>query len=276
MSRRAAVEKARRRIDTDPRISQRRREVGRTRRRRILSVVAVVAALGAAVWLAFFSPLLKVRDVVVVGGAHTSSADAAAAAGLDDGDSLLLVSTTKVEEAVRSLPWVASARVDRKLPGTVRIKIRERRPALLVQVGDGSWTVDATGRVLQRGRAGNELPLLTGVATAPPVPGERLGNTNLRAALRVWRSLPDQIRDDVVALYAPSPERISFSLRDRTLVRYGAATGRRTKRQVLKALLARLREQRRAAAYIDIRVPTRPALVPLEQAPPGSRATPPP
>jgi cell division septal protein FtsQ len=71
-----------------------------------------------------------------------------------------------------------------------------------------------------------------------------------------------KVRDEIVAVVAPSFERISFSLADGTLIRFGAAERLDAKNEVLNALLKRLKEQGRSAAYIDVRVPTSPAVAP--------------
>jgi cell division septal protein FtsQ len=76
------------------------------------------------------------------------------------------------------------------------------------------------------------------------------------------RSLPRKLRSEVVAIFAPSAERISFSLADRTLIRYGSAHMLTAKARVLAALLQRLRQEGTAAAYIDVRVPSSPAIAP--------------
>lgn len=246
----------------------------RSRRRRTIGTLTTVGIVGAAIWAAFFSPLLKVRDVRVVGGSHTTSREVAAVAGLDENDNLLLLSTEHLEREVLTLPWVAEAKIDRRLPDTVSVRIRERVPAVVVEVPSGRWTVDAQGRVLQEGRASSDLPLLTGAITGELVPGESVDHDGVLGALKVWRSLPPRVRQDIVALFAPSTERISFSFQDHTLVRYGSSRDRVAKRRVLLALLKRIKERGMTAAYIDIRVPANPAIAPAPSASPTPTPTP--
>ena len=57
---------------------------------------------------------------------------------------------------------------------------------------------------------------------------------------RAFRSLAPKLRARIVAVIAPSFERISFSLEDGTLIRFGAAERLDAKNEVLDALLARL------------------------------------
>lgn len=250
------------RVRTDPRISRRRRAIERSRRRRMLITAASIALFAAAVWVVFWSPVLKVREVVVVGATHVSSDEIATIAGLDDSDNLLLVSPGGVEDKVSELPWVKRARVDRKLPGTVRVKITERRPAMVLSVQDQRWTLDVFGNVLTEGASSDKLPVLAAASVMVPEAGARLEAPEIQAALGAWRSLSSKVRDRVAAVLAPTPERITLSLDNGTQVRFGAAEALEAKNEVLEVLLAQLEAEGRTAAYIDVRVPSSPALSP--------------
>jgi cell division protein FtsQ len=212
------------------------------------------------VWALFWSPLLAVRRVEVGGNKHTSEADIVAAAGLGREDNLLLLSADPVVEAVEGLPWVRWARLDRMLPGTVRIRVRERRPEMVLSLGAARWTIDATGRVLESGSEVKGLPVLAGVQVGTIEPGLTLQTSEAREALAAYRSLPRSIKRRVVGVFASTTERITFSLDDQTQIRYGEAEDIAAKNDVLTALLKRLRAEGSAAAYIDVRVPARPAV----------------
>jgi cell division protein FtsQ len=222
---------------------------------------ASVAGVAVCIWAAFFSPLLAVRHVRIVGGEHTNARQVADAAGLSSEDNLLLVSTSEIATRAETLPWVRDAEVSRKLPGTVVVRVVERRPAMVLTVTGGRWLIDRDGMVLDSlVGGGGDLPVLSGFDPGEIGPGTKLGLPQARAAMRVWRSLPQGLASHVVALFAPTPHRISLSLDIQTTVRYGSPTGAAAKNAVLKALLARVGAQGNAPAYIDVRVPENPAI----------------
>lgn len=251
-----------RRVRTDPRISRRRRAVERGRKRRIIVALVALGIVIVAVWGAFWSPLLDVRRVQVIGARHTDVADVRDVAGLDDGQNLLLVSTGEVAARVESLPWVDEADVQRRLPGTVRVKIEERRAEMVVTVAAGTWTIDGSGHVLEEGATSKRLPTLTGAVIPAPEPGESLRSPEIRAGLAVWTSLPKKIKERVASVVAPSRARVALILSDGTMVRYGGADRLRAKNEVLVVLLRRLDAEGRSATYIDISVPASPAVGP--------------
>ncbi|MFN2587418.1 MAG: cell division protein FtsQ/DivIB [Actinomycetota bacterium] len=251
------------RVETDPRIRRRRSDVARGKKRKLLTVLGTLALLALVAWGAFWSPLLSVRDVKLTGARHTTAEEIAAAAGLGPDDNLLLLSAGEVVEAATSLPWVADAEVERRLPGTVKVKVVERKPALVVALGVAArWTIDARGHVLEAGQTDPGLPVIADAEVGDIKPGARLSTAVMDEVLATWRSLPKRLASDVQAIFAPSLERISFTLVDGTQVRYGAAERLAAKNAVLIALRERLAEEGRAALYIDVRVPTSPAVGP--------------
>ncbi len=243
-----------------PRINRRRAAVARSKKRRTFLWIALLLGAAASVWAAFFSPLLDVRDVRVVGARHTRTEAILRAAAMASGDNILLMSPSDVAVGVLRLPWVKKARVDRMLPATVRVEISERVPEVVVTDGDRRFTVDARAHVLARGVAQKGLPVISGGASAGTHPGDRLSDPGARAALAVYRSMPPRLGERVVALIAPSSERVTASLEDGTVVRYGAPYRLAAKHEVLGALFKRLAQEGRTPGYIDVRVPTSPAI----------------
>lgn len=263
------------RVQTDPRISRRRAAVQRSKRRRLLIASGSVVVAAAILWTLFFSPLLGVRDVKVIGAQRSGADKVSEATGLLSGDdNLLLLSTGEIEDRVRVLPWVKDVKVQRSLPGTVKVEVMERKPGLLLSLGRARWTIDEQGNVLQTGAAEPGLPTLAGVEVATVEPGVRLRTEEAGGALQVYRALPNGLKAKIAAVFAPTVERITLSLMDGTAVRFGAAEEIPAKVKVLKSLLARLAGEGRHATYIDVRVPTSPAIAPLQSASPSPTASP--
>lgn len=262
----------RERVPTDPRISRRRQAVERGKRRRLLVGVASLLLAVALVWVMFWSPLLRVRDLKLSDAQRTTLREIEEVTGLLDGDqNLLLMSTGGVESDIETLPWVESAEVDRTLPGTVKVRLVEREPALILSLGAARWTIDIDGNVLATGEAEEGLPVLAGLQVDELEPGIQLRTEEAMGALRAFRGLPRNVRRQVAAVFAPTIERISFSLEGGTVIRFGAAEQLDAKNEVLRALFEDLGSDGGGVAYIDVRVPTSPAVSGPAVAPsPGS------
>jgi cell division protein FtsQ len=249
------------RAETDPRIRRRRQAVTRSKRKRWFTGLAIVLAAAGVVWVMFWSPLLDLREVRVVGAKYTPTEDIVSVAGLDRaGRNILMLSTEDIAEDVETLPWIDDAKVDRMLPGTVRVRVEERDPGLTLSLEDSRWTIDLTGHVLAEGIVDKQLPVLAGVEVGELEAGARLRTDESMDAVRAYRSLSRRIRSEVVAIFAPTIERITFTLADGSVIRFGAAEQLAAKNEVLKSLLKRLKSEGRRAGYIDVRVPTSPAV----------------
>jgi cell division protein FtsQ len=87
-----------------------------------------------------------------------------------------------VRERLRTLPWVADASVQRRLPDTLVIEVSERKPVALWQYHQRLAAIDITGRVLTRERLErwNELPILVGAGA----------NTRVHDALELIATTP--------------------------------------------------------------------------------------
>lgn len=249
------------RVHTDPRLRRRRKAVERSRRRKMFTRLAVLVALLVLVWAVLWSPLLAVRHLELHGVRHTTPQEVLDVTALGDGTNILRLSTDRVRDRIETLPWVKSASVARVLPGTLRIRITEREPALVLALGAAHWIVDKSGRVLAPGKK-EGLPVLAGA----DVDGVRIGldiaTDQLVGGLRVYRSLSRSVQHDVAAIFAPTPERITLALVDGSQVRYGPAEMLKAKSSVLKSLLHRLERDGTTASYIDLRVPSNPAVSP--------------
>lgn len=247
----------------DPRIRARRIEVARTEGRRRLRRLAVaggvLAGLAAAAGVAT-SPVLDVDRIRVEGVAALSPEAVTAASGIADGDALVSVDTAAAAAAVEELPWVASASVHRRWPGTIAIRVTERRPVAAVAAAGGSWVLtDASGRQLEVLDARPpHLPVLEGLEVGA-APGSDLP-AQADGALALAAALPDALPVASVrvvtdghleALVAPPG-------REPLPVRFGPARHLDRKVQALAALLDQA--DLAGAVAVDVRVPGSPVV----------------
>jgi cell division protein FtsQ len=186
----------------------------------LLSVVVVGLGL-----LLYFTPIMSARDIVVTGLGAVTQDDVVTAAAVPPGTPLLQVDTDAVAERVAAIRRVASARVQRQYPSTLRVTVVERVPVVVKDYPDGSHMFDRDG---------------VDFATAPPPPGvpyldvENPGPNDpaTKAALQVMTSLRPEVAGQVGRISAPSVAAITLSLIDGRTVVWG--TTDRTEEKALK------------------------------------------
>jgi cell division protein FtsQ len=113
---------------------------------------------------------LAVVDIQAVGRKHTSGEDILAALGVSQRTPILGLDLVDAKRRIESLPWVASAEVERRLPHALRIVITERTPVAILQTADRSVLIDAQGvQIVQVAAQSAGLPIVTGRGAAENV-----------------------------------------------------------------------------------------------------------
>lgn len=191
----------------------------------MLTVVGVALSL-----VLYFTPVMSARSVVVIGTGVVTREQVLDAAAVALRTPLLQIDTDAVADRVAGIRAVASARVQREYPSTLRITIAERIPLVVKDFPDGPHLFDRDG---------------VDFATAPPPPGlpyldvDNPGPTDppTKAALQVMTALRPEVVAQVARIAAPSVASITLTLADGRTVVWGTTDRTDEKADKLAALL---------------------------------------
>jgi cell division protein FtsQ len=124
---------------------------------RVQSMMENAAALGEAAGL-------EVREVILEGRANTPQELVQAALGVRRGDPMLAFSPAEARARLETIAWVESAHVERRLPGTILVRLTERTPFAIWQHQGRFSIIDREGRVVTSDTldAFGPLPLVVG------------------------------------------------------------------------------------------------------------------
>lgn len=202
-----------------------------SRRFRLWAVPAVALVITFAA-LAWFSPMLSVREVRIEGAGAIPEDRIRELLQIPDRGSILRIDTAEMAQRVASIPKVRSARVQRVLPSTVRVRIEPRTPVLYYDTAEGAHLLDADGIEY----AIEPVPI--GV---PKLETEQPGSADplTRAAVSVVRVLPPELRVQVDSVLAETVSDISLTLRDGRTVLWGSSEDGERKSAVVLPLLTR-------------------------------------
>jgi cell division protein FtsQ len=195
----------------------------------VWAVVFAVVIVGLGLLL-YFTPVMSARNVVVTGLGAVTQDEVIAAAAVKQGTPLLQINTDEVAERVATIRRVASARVQREYPSSLRITVVERVPIVVKDFPDGPHLFDRDG---------------VDFATAPPPPNlpyievDNPGPSDpaTEAALAVMTALRPEVAGQVSRIAAPSVASITLTLADGREVVWGTTDRTEEKAQKLAALL---------------------------------------
>ncbi|GCF08301.1 cell division protein FtsQ/DivIB [Dictyobacter arantiisoli] len=189
-------------------IPLRRRRKG-LRRGFFWKVLAVLFALICLVLLADFlltGKMFRLKSVDVVGTTDTTLLQSIQQMHLK-GQNIFLVNVDDLKTRIESSPLVASAVMSKQYPDQLTVTITERQPVVLWQTAQGTYSVDAQGKVIARIDSGSTMDgaqLATVVDLTPRGqqangdaktelllrPGTYLKNIDSVFASQVWQNVP--------------------------------------------------------------------------------------
>jgi cell division protein FtsQ len=140
--------------------------------RTLVGVLLVAGTSIGVAWVArrhvMTSPRFGIVEVVVVGNEHRASGAIVAESGIATGANVFVADLDEARGRILADPWIANATLSRRLPGTILVRVTERKAAALAALGD-TFLTTADGEPFKKLQPGDppeevaELPLVTGL-----------------------------------------------------------------------------------------------------------------
>jgi cell division septal protein FtsQ len=224
--------------------------------RSLLLGFALVAGVLVAYWGARTTSVFAVDEVDVHGAPASVEREVRLVAGRALGTSLLTVDARAIEDAVRALPSIAGASVDRAFPNTLVVKVAPERAVAVARRSDSAWLVTGSGEVVREIATGTLrayprlwLPKGITVRLGGSLPAAYVPSTRaLEAAHEV--DLPSRVKG-----IRSTGEQLTLVLRRGPEIRLGRAIELALKISVAARVLPLLDDEH---LYLDVSVPERP------------------
>lgn len=251
-----------------------RRHGGRLRRiARVLAVLAALAALAHVPWRELRHRFAVVTEVQVEGLRTLEAADVVRLAGLHVGQDLFSVNLAHARQELLLQPRIAGARVERRWPRGLRIRIEERVPVMLVRHGV-PWEVDSAGVLLpplERGVVA-DVPLLSGISYDRVPAGTQVDTPEMRRGLAWVEALSVrelQLGGQVSEVDVSDDRSTTLLLMSGTRVRSSAWPPSVRNLSALRVVLADLHHRGTIADEVDLRFPNQVIVRPASPASSG-------
>lgn len=225
----------------------------------VAAIVAIPVLLGGWLWLRD-SPLVSV-DRVQISGVHGPEARGieAALGRAARQMSTLDVRPGALRAAVAPYRVVREVRASPSFPHGLHIRVIEQLPVAALTTAAGRTAVAADGVVLGPALLSNSLPVLAGGSIGSAIgrlTGQRVHGSSMLASLTLLGAAPAPLARAVARVFK-GPQGVTTAMRNGLLVYFGGATRAHAKWLSLARVLAD--SSSAGAAYVDVRLPERPA-----------------
>lgn len=230
----------------------------------VAKVVAVVLGLAGSVAVGRLthdyvrtSPAFAISTLELEGRERLEEAEVLRASGLALGANVFLLSPDDVQARLERHPWISRAEVERRLPGTFRLKVVERTAALVLALGSGLYLVDEEGKVFKEVAPGDpvDLPVVSGIERERFLRDRAWRSAALReidGLLDDWRAAGLWRREPIAEIHVEADDGLTLHVgADAMEVRLGRAPFL-PKLRKLRRVLDRLDAEQSRAVYVHL------------------------
>ncbi len=215
------------------------------------------------------SPIFTISHLYVEGLDKLSLEEVCSAGGIREGMNIWKISPPHLRDNILKIPRVATAEVERELPGEIRIFIREKYPVVLIPFHGHYLELASDGIIIGlRDDYRGELPLVSGL---------------FWGKMDVGTNIPDRERGEIIEVFlevfsekpalplaeinVAEPEQIVVYTWEGMEVWLGDSKGLEKKLDVLMHLYPRLPslEKNDMEGYLDLRAAEAPVFRPLKK-----------
>lgn len=210
------------------------------------------------------STAFATRVLTIDGSERLTRAEVLSAAGLRLGQNVFELGPEEAEERLRDHAWIAAAHVERRLPGTFIVHLRERHAVAVLALG-ALYLVAEDGAVFKRVGPDDpvDLPVITGIERER-FTTDLVYRTSLLlevvALLHDWRGAGLLARAPIGEVHVEADGGLSLYVGDQALYARLGRSPFREKLARLRGVLDRLAQDHQRAAYIyldNVRHPER-------------------
>ena len=139
----------------------------------ILVLIAIIAAM--------LSPLFNIKNIQVVGNTILSSEEIISLSGIKTEENMFKVMKLKTIDRIKENAYINEVAIHKKLPNTIEIQVKERKPSFMLEYGNGYVYLSNQGYMLEISSIKKDIPTILGTTTSKEnyKPGNRLNKDDL-------------------------------------------------------------------------------------------------
>lgn len=234
----------------------------------ILLAAIIIIPLSMLVWLTFFTDTFTIQAITVVDAREHTIETVRVLLEPQKGKNIFFIQSRVIEQRIAStIPQLRDVHIVRKLPGTLKVILQEKQPAVLLLSTRKYYFVDQNGIPYEEARLdtlpGTVLPVVKnndqGTSVSLGVPALDISFINL--IVEAQKEVPSIIQAHIAEMRIPSlaAREVHFYLSNNWILKLDTTRPLEVQMHALKRLLEHTipAEDRPNMEYIDLRIPNR-------------------
>ena len=150
--------------------------------KRLIKWTSITVITIGTIIFALCSPLFNIKNITVVNNNVLSQETVVSLSGLATNQNIFRFLKSDVEKRLKENPYVETVTINRKLPDTVEIDVKERERTFSLKFLNEYAYINNQGYILEISENNGELPIIQGIETSEDkiTPGNRLDINDLK------------------------------------------------------------------------------------------------
>lgn len=201
------------------------------------------------------SPFFVISKIDVQGNNNLNVEEIVKISGIVTGMNIFKADMQTAAEKINTLSMIKEVNMERKLPDTVLIQIKERVPVALVVTDECFLELDAQGYYLREGSVATAgLPVITGIQIQVSKPGALVKGTGLDIALQVVQKLPPQLCERLSEVHVTEDGMIVLYTLEGIECHLGTSEDVFVKGSYFLQVLTELQDEGKRIEYVDFSI----------------------
>ncbi len=147
-----------------------------------IKILIIILLVLIAIIAAMLSPLFNIKSIKVVGNSILQSEEIISLSGISLEENIFKVRKLKTIDNIKQNAYINDVAIHKKLPNTIEIQVKERRPSFMLEYGNGYVYLNNQGYMLEISSIKKEIPILLGTTTSKEnyKQGNRLNTEDLQ------------------------------------------------------------------------------------------------
>jgi cell division septal protein FtsQ len=234
----------------------------------VFLAAVVIVPLALLIWFIFFTPTFNIQAITIIDARPHTTTAVRELIKSKIGENIFFLNTEVLEQHIQtSISQIRNVHIVRKLPGTLKIIVQEKTPALLLLSRGKYYFVDSEGIAYEEAQLdtlpGTVLPIVKNNDQESQVTiGTPVVETSF---VQFVQAIQDQLDDvtgaKVVETRIPSlaAREVHFRLDNNWEIRFDITRSPAAQLDILKRLLTSTitDQEKQTLQYIDLRIPNR-------------------